>query len=429
MEVGKPKLRLILLFGPSQFGKSTFINNMLRFTESICPRAAVGDGRGESVTYAPCAYKLGSIRELFKKDRIGYDTVTLIDVPGIFDSRRFNNQEILNEIRMNLLQEASTSIDAVIAFESVSDDSLMINQTLKLATDLFGPLIVKSTVVLSTKWDLLSNPTRILKKQATLDKNLASLQLKCVKWTNVWKQPEEFKQKMSEQLSELGDRIAQISPYYMNEINNLMKRCDTIAREIQENDPDRYTNTEVSVQENIPEEYEDTMKVTVTEWEPLTQAEILEKAKLMMKVSKNIKTGFIIRPTGQFITKKKIVRFTERKERRVAPVKNGILQDDGEIEYFNTFLDPVEEEYKEEVTVVEEAPEKRMPLSFYVDSLQKELKPIPVVRDMQVKKVRTNQVTRIIPVNHERYHFEHYKQRALEYMQNEFRTNLARRLA
>ena len=424
----KPKVRLVVVFGPSQFGKSTFINNMLNYTGSEEPRAAVGNGAGESVTSKATTYRLGSIPVLFPTDRIGYDSVVIVDVPGVFDTKRFDNQEILHEIQLNLLSLGATEIDALLVFDSISEDCLMTNQTMKLATDLFGTLIVKSTIVVSTKWDRL-RPQKIILKQATLEKYLNGLGLSHVRWTNVWRNnPQDFTQQMETQLSELGSRMTQISPYYMEEISNLIIRCEVIAKQLRDEDPDRFTNTEVTVEENEPEEYTEVMQMAVTEWEPLTEDEKFEMANAMLKTSTSIKTGHKLHPTGRFLTKKRVVGFTERRVPHSQTLDGGYFHSDTTVTWEDVLLDPIEQTYTEEIFEIVETEEMKMPLSFYLESLQKQKKAVTVTKNVEVVKVRTKPVQKIIPVNHERYHFQHYREKAIKYLEDEFRNSIRRRL-
>lgn len=106
----KPKITTLMVFGPSQFGKSTFINNLLELSGSE-PQAEVGDGSGESVTLRVKNYSINTILQLFPNDVQGFDKIEIFHVPGLFDSGlRISKEEIFLEIKKVLLDNRITHI-------------------------------------------------------------------------------------------------------------------------------------------------------------------------------------------------------------------------------------------------------------------------------------------------------------------------------
>jgi septin family protein len=84
-KLGGKKNIICVVLGPTGFGKSTFINNLLQQAGSI-EEAKVGTRRGESVTIDVHTYNIKIIPEMFPNARMGYDTFQLINIPGILDS-------------------------------------------------------------------------------------------------------------------------------------------------------------------------------------------------------------------------------------------------------------------------------------------------------------------------------------------------------
>lgn len=113
-----------LLIGPSQSGKSSFINTLAK--KEI---AKSGSGDGKSTTGACSTYEV-TIPGLSKVD--------IIDVPGTRDNQGLSDERIKEEIHKTLLSLDSKQIDGIILFEPVDRDTSSINLTLQMAKSLFG---------------------------------------------------------------------------------------------------------------------------------------------------------------------------------------------------------------------------------------------------------------------------------------------------
>ncbi|OMJ88642.1 hypothetical protein SteCoe_9337 [Stentor coeruleus] len=425
MSLSRPAItRTLLLYGPSQYGKSTFINNFIKLTNAPLERADVGNNSGNSITCAIKAYNVGSIPELFPEDIAGYDTVTIIDAPGIFDSRLFSNDEILKEIKLSLLNSKKLEIDAILVFESLRDDALQINNCVHIAANMFGTNITKNMIVIATKWDLIKEP-RLSKKTQTLETYLANLQIEYIKWKNVWKSdPNAFENDMKIQLSELGGRIKRAQSYRMEEMIRLIEKRDELARVIQSNDPQRLSEYEIVIDVHIPEEYTELVLMKVTEWVPLTEEEKKDKANKFYEESKGLDQGYALRATGRKIAKEKIVGFKERREKRRVAISNGMFRGDKVIRWEDIFQDPIKETFYEDELEIVKLEEMKMPLEHFLRAVSNDAKPITTEKFVPMKKVRPKIIQQVIGYNQERYGFEHYQQLATEEIEREMRYNI-----
>ena len=123
LDAGKPVIYHFLVFGPSQFGKSTFINNCLDKARADCERAVVGDGSGISITLEVETCTMKAFKELLPHSRARCDIIKIFDVSGLFNTElRIGKKEIFAEIKKTLLQSGANNIDGIFLFKSVKDD-------------------------------------------------------------------------------------------------------------------------------------------------------------------------------------------------------------------------------------------------------------------------------------------------------------------
>jgi GTP-binding protein EngB required for normal cell division len=232
-----------MVFGPSQHGKSTFINNLLKFAAST-EEAKVGNGSGELVTIKVRTYDIGIIPEMFPKDRIGYDTFKLIDVPGTFDSGlRITKEEIFSEIKTVLMNNGIKELDCIIMFESMKDDSRKLNITMQTIIEVFGESVRKSILVLTTKWDTIDDDAEEVQNDY-IESIILDLGVRHMKWQNNIKKKGKFllsETEIKAQISKLGSMISMISSYYVSDMDLILKRKIELAERLMNEDPDRIT--------------------------------------------------------------------------------------------------------------------------------------------------------------------------------------------
>lgn len=142
--------KVYVLFGPSQAGKSSFINKLAG--KAV---AEVGSGMGISQTTTCQEYKVE------RPD----GTFIFMDVPGISDNYlNALDDEIMLAIREKIrgymtavLLETGTerkSIDGIIIFEPLDYDYFQVYQTLSKAEILFGANMYDSSLLVFTKGDI-----------------------------------------------------------------------------------------------------------------------------------------------------------------------------------------------------------------------------------------------------------------------------------
>jgi GTP-binding protein EngB required for normal cell division len=394
-----PKHRVLLVFGPSQFGKSTFINNLLDLTNSNYQRAGVGTGIGESVTISTTLYQIGNLPFMFPEDIAGFDTLSIIDVPGLFDSGlRVSTEEIFNFIRTVLLDKGIKTLDAILVFEAMNDNSRKILHTLQYASDLFGNEVMRSAVVLTTKWDKV-NKKGIPNTEKYLAQLIDGFNVAMMKWQNNVEDEITLKSlEMEAQISKLGSIICSIKPYYVSEMNELIERRDMIAEEIRMNDPERFIISELIVPVEILEEYMEDEEIETTEWINLTKEEIDTKLGLLAN-RKNLKMKVMNRHP-ELIKTSRIIEtgmwwWTKRYE----------------IPEFSIQFKEVEEEvdyYPHEV------------FESYRRQLEVQKNPIKVKKIIQQKRSRTIPGTKVVTNKIERHQFDFYQRLAAEELRRQF---------
>ena len=417
-----PKNRLLILFGPSQFGKSSFINTLLDYSNSNSERAPVGTGSGESVTPHVISYNIGSVPVMFPLDRCDYDTISLIDVPGFYDSNlRVSNEEILQQIKGKVASSGNTQIDALLVFESMQADARKINITMRQAYQLFGKSIMDSTIVVTTKWDRVY-PEETAKVTRILEAILKNLNLDYVRWENNYRNNSVHFLELESQVSRLGSMIEGLQPYQVFDFTEFIRYRDDKAREIQARDPNRYANKEEEVEINEPEEYTEEVPTTVTEWVPYTEEEITKKAQELHASSTGIKTGLRQRPTGRTKEVTKVIGYRPV-PKEYEHVRHGRWGPRVR-KYMVTNYEPIITQEQEEELEWVEGDMVKMPIEFFRAMLRGQMYPRALVKNITINKVRMIKSTKVVKVEHERFDFEYYQKIALSEIEQEFRNNI-----
>ena len=391
----KPKYHYILVFGPSQFGKSTFINNLLIYSNSSSPRPQMGVGNGRSTTFKVEFYKLGNIHDMYPDDIQNFDEIIMIDVPGTFDSgMTISKEQIFESIKAELLDKGVSSLDAILMFESMKDDSRKIMITMDMARELFGAQVQNSIIVLSTKWNRVEEEERE-GIETYFDSLLKTLQLPNMKWhSNYGNHQIVTNKEMQRQITELGHHIKSIKPYNVEGMNNLLYERDELARKIKESYPDRYSQVDETRKEYIPEEYMKEFELDSFELVPFSDDEITKRAQELYDVQIPIPGGFIPDPSGKRI----------------------------EVPTTHHLVDWVDEEVKFDLgPQMIKADDIKLPLGYFRELVKNEKKSVEVKKKHFVKDIRYKKVVKLIKKNQEKHDFEFYQDLANKQMSERFR--------
>lgn len=141
--------KIYVLYGPSQAGKSSFINE-----HPVTVRAKVGNGCISTTTVCKEYH--------FTRDN---EHIILLDVPGFGDNlMNTTDEEIMGRIKAKINDHLAAliletkvdrrTIDGVILFEPLDYDYSQLRSTIAKAETLFGPTIYESAMVVFTKGDL-----------------------------------------------------------------------------------------------------------------------------------------------------------------------------------------------------------------------------------------------------------------------------------
>ena len=385
----KPVNRLLLVFGPSQSGKSSFIKSLIEAggSANITSMPEVGIGNGESTTRNITLYNVGSIPALFPHDIQGFDTISVIDVPGTFDSGlKLTEGEILQLIQMNIIVKSISQIDCILVFESMNVDSRKVYYSVKTATELFGSNVNQSMILLTTKWDKVEESERDQTKDY-IDSMAVALNISSMKWKNkIPKKNLINETDFQSQLSELGHRIQQVKKYNVHGMDDLIKERDQLAEKLRNEDPDRYSTTQENIEIDVPVEYTDIIEIDVFETVPLSQDEIFEKAKSLHKNQPISPDYFIENPEGKRQTK----RITVKTPRTIINKKTAEDAGPHKIEIIDESVEYIEEEIDidmgPELIVVKGKP---VDLDYYINLIKNNVKLQSKKKQVEVKKFKT----------------------------------------
>ena len=413
-----PKHRFLIVFGPSQFGKSTFIYNLLDYSNSTLqiPQMGVGDRKG--VTYKVDFYKLGNIPGLFPDDIQNIDEVTLINVPVNSDAGIYK-EEIFEAIKVELLNHGITSLDAILMFESMKDDSRKIYQTMQIAEELFGKEVRMSTIVLSTKWNRVVEDEREL-IEIYFDSMIKVLQVPTMKWqSNYGNKKIVTINEMHRQITELGLHIKNIKPYSVEGMTNLLKERDELAIKIRENYSDRFSQKDEDRKEYIPEEYIKEFEIDTLELTHLTEDEINIKAQLLFDSQIPMPGGLIPDPSGKRNIIKKKTNVPKEVHKNYENVALNSENENHSIPYREVIWVDGEEEIDIGPAMIK-AEDNKLPVGYFRELVRNEAKYVQVKKKVLFKDIRYKEVIRKILKNQEKHDFEFYQKLAYQKMSQEF---------
>jgi len=242
--------RIYIVFGPTQAGKSSFIN-VLAKQEVAVP----GFGSGVSMTKCCTAY-IVDIPELGGR-------VLLIDVPGLDDTNLIlTNSKIRDCITASLLEYTSSrsSIDGIICFESVASDSIKVTRTMNELSKFLGTPAWTSVTFLLTKADKLDDSeirVRSGELQERLENDFTGIKIPWAYWCNKKTGADLQKQKQ-----DLAKCLAKVQPYNLSEINRLRDEILKRAKELQEADKNkRFKDVKLQYEEQKVIEKKEIVKV------------------------------------------------------------------------------------------------------------------------------------------------------------------------
>jgi hypothetical protein len=223
--------KILAVFGPTQFGKSSFINFI-----SGGKTMKVGDGSGKS-----CTYEISSVAF---PDRWGFfegnSELLCFDVPGFHDTgMHLTNSGISKQIKDRLVGLDSRSLDALLVFQSIAESSIALGDTLSRAETSFGPGILQSIIVIITKSDLVA-PKAISMRMQTIKELCDRYNIPYVKWVNY---PDDMGTEESpggelkNQITELRNILRSLRPFPIMQIDEYDRLVREKAQRLMDSDP------------------------------------------------------------------------------------------------------------------------------------------------------------------------------------------------
>lgn len=130
----------LLLVGPSQGGKTSFIKSFFKGSKLEFP---IGDNSGSSVTIEPVSYK----------HSFNSTTITILDTPGFGSTDLRTNKELLKTIEEGIIfgLETDKPIDAILLVENLSSPTRNLEQNLLRLKEAFGEHVTESIIVIGTQ--------------------------------------------------------------------------------------------------------------------------------------------------------------------------------------------------------------------------------------------------------------------------------------
>ena len=256
-----------ILFGPTQYGKSTFLNAILDKDEDIRPKT--GTGNGQSVT---------RVSRLYRNTLIG----PTIDVPGTNDTGLLLDAEQISQQVTLILAEERISEVRFLIFDSMSDSSTQIRPTLEHLIQAFGHRSRRSIVIIGSKFDRVDEEN-LEGRLAAMEDAMADcgIMTKLVFWKSKNVTPEEWSDQVKDLLCTL--RIAH--PTTLTELQALEARVFERAKALYDEQAPEMREQEIQFKENHA------VKRMVTETYEVTEMERVKIADSNMIIAKNVAAG------------------------------------------------------------------------------------------------------------------------------------------
>ena len=256
-----------ILFGPTQYGKSTFLDKLLHQNEEVRPKTRTG--KGHSITRSI---------HLYRGTLIG----PVLDVPGWNDTGLLVDVAAIAKQVALVLAEGNISNVKILLFDSVKESSVQIRPSLEQLVQAFGKQVKDSIVVLASKFDR-ADEDEIEDRIATMEKTMTGCKIgnKLVPWKSKNLSESEW----FEQLGELCSALDETKPTTLDDIQDIHSRVLERAKKLHMNQKPEmieheFTTTEPHIVERIEkEEYEK------TEWREVKVADS------NMLIDKNVGAG------------------------------------------------------------------------------------------------------------------------------------------
>lgn len=258
----------VVLRGPSQAGKSTFMAAVMDDGQGEAP--AVGDGSGESVTRDT----------MLRSSKVGL----LVDGPGDNDTMlSFSNEEAGRRYAVAVASAEVTSVKFLV-FDSLGSDTMQLRASLASLTVAFGTAALQAVVVVASKRDLCPSATAEQRlgvmRQVMQASDVADPQV--VTWQSVGLDEEAARSQL-EALQCALENVHGVSP---TDLKDLWHRQRTRAQELCDAQVPRMVAVEVS--EEFAEPYD--FQEEYTEQEPYqateTKTVMVEQAKMVWEESR-----------------------------------------------------------------------------------------------------------------------------------------------
>lgn len=222
----------VVVHGPSQSGKSTFLGQVMLPGQGAAPE--VGDGSGESVTQ--------DIQLL--KTQVGL----LVDRPGDNDTMmRFSNQEAGKRCAV-AVAEAGVMQLKFLVFDSMGADTMQLRATFASLVTTFGDAVLQGVVVVASKKDLSQGNASDKRLQAVWKVMESHGITELVTWQSQGLDDEGSGQ----QLVALQQSLSRVQGVSTDALEDLWQRQQRRARELCDAQPTRTREVEVQEQYLVP---------------------------------------------------------------------------------------------------------------------------------------------------------------------------------
>jgi hypothetical protein len=294
--------KVFLLFGPTRYGKSTFINNI--YGEEITPAGVITSDHSTTMI---CREILTNRPNLCNGQNLYF-----IDVMGIKDTNwGKTDEEIVEVIRDFVLNFAMqiriTHLDGVIVFQSLQESQSEVGHAMILLKTLFGDDINRSVQVLMTKEDVMKmHPSleQLLPSRIELVQNYCSTEnISLMKWANyngisfangqrsLIPLPPNM---LNQQIVDLSASLQMLQPLPLSNIEERLAEIEHRAIEIYEGQDFSYVTRQIEVDHQVLEEV--TEDVQRTQYVPGTQtsAQIEVRAKEIQQMIGQIQSTEVV---------------------------------------------------------------------------------------------------------------------------------------
>ena len=395
------QLTLVLaVLGPSQFGKSSFINLLSGFYS-----LQVGTGDGISTTLEVQEVKAPDRFNLFPEGA----EVRFLDVPGYGDSDiRLMDEQISESIKYRLVGMDSRKLDVLFVFQSIAESTMSLRSTFVHAEEMFGPSILQSIIVVLTKGDLVA-PAMLEKRIRIVDNICRPKHIPYITWADNSTDSIIDEEQLKKQLADLKAALTLLKSYEMTEMQAYEGKVEQSAREMRLNDPSNIIRQEVNVTYAEIITYNETETYEFLVIKPkFTEAEVQQEAKRLQSLQENQELVSVSKEITETVVEYETYTVTESTVRWaffiIIPYRK--------TEYYQVQkVRPVNKQSTKTVQILEY---REQPLEHFAESLRKEEVCTTELRERLVEKTKV--VTKVKTEISETYKrdWTHYKSQAAE---------------